>query len=53
MVKISGFGTFCVKENKGLKGRNRQTSEDMMLGARRIVNFRCSPVIVKKLIGKE
>ena len=49
---ISGFGKFCEKENKERRGRNPQTGNDLMLGARRVVIFRCSSVLRDKLNGK-
>ncbi len=48
---ISGFGKFCVKEKKERKGRNPQTGEGLMLGARRVVTFKCSSVLKDKLNG--
>jgi integration host factor subunit alpha len=48
---ISGFGKFCVKEKKERRGRNPQTGEDLMLGSRRIVHFKCSSVLKDKLKG--
>jgi integration host factor subunit alpha len=41
-VMISGFGKFYVKEKRGRRGRNPQTGEDLMLGSRRVVGFKCS-----------
>ena len=41
-VLISGFGKFCVKDKRERKGRNPATGEDMMLGPRRVVTFKCS-----------
>lgn len=41
-VKISGFGTFCVKEKKARRGRNPATGEDLTLKPRRVVTFKCS-----------
>ena len=48
-VLISGFGKFCVKDKKQRRGRNPQTSEEMMLKARRVVTFRCSGVLRNKI----
>ena len=48
-VLISGFGKFCVKEKKERKGRNPATGEDMMLAPRKVVTFRCSPVLREKI----
>ena len=41
-VLITGFGKFCVKEKSDRRGRNPATGEDLTLGARRVVRFRCS-----------
>lgn len=41
-VLISGFGKFCVKEKGKRRGRNPQSGEDLMLGERRVVRFKCS-----------
>ena len=48
-VLISGFGKFCVKEKKERKGRNPATGQDMMLAPRKVVTFRCSPVLRKRI----
>jgi len=50
-VLISGFGKFCIKEKKERRGRNPATGDDMMLDPRRVVTFRCSPVLRKKING--
>ncbi|MBW1781670.1 MAG: integration host factor subunit alpha [Deltaproteobacteria bacterium] len=46
---ISGFGKFSVLEKDPRNGRNPQTGEDLVLGARRVVTFRGSPVLRKKM----
>ena len=51
-VLISGFGKFCVKEKNERRGRNPKTGDDLTLGARRIVIFRCSGVLKDKINGK-
>jgi integration host factor subunit alpha len=51
-VLISGFGKFCVKEKKGRRGRNPQTGDDLMLGSRRVVIFKCSSLLKGKINGK-
>ena len=50
-VMISRFGKFCVKENNERRGRNPQNGAKI-LGARRVVTFRCSPVLKEKINGK-
>ena len=51
-VLISGFGKFCVKDKNDRRGRNPSTGEDLMLGARRIVTFKCSTPMKQRLNGK-
>jgi integration host factor subunit alpha len=48
-VLISGFGKFCVKDKRARRGRNPATGEDMMLDKRRVVTFKCSSVLRKKV----
>ena len=48
-VLITGFGKFCVKDKRNRRGRNPQTGEDLMLGRRRVVTFRCSGGLRKKV----
>ena len=51
-VLISGFGKFCVKEKRKRQGRNPQTGEDLILGQRRVVAFKCSGVLRDKINEK-
>jgi len=51
-VLITGLGKFCVKEKSERRGRNPATGEDLALGARRVVTFRCSTVLRDKMNGK-
>ena len=44
-VLISGFGKFCLKEKKERRGRNPSTGSPLLLDSRRVVTFRCSPVL--------
>jgi integration host factor subunit alpha len=48
-VLISGFGKFCVKKKRERRGRNPATGEDMMLGARKVVTFKCSAQLRDKI----
>jgi len=50
-VLISGFGKFCVKEKRERKGWNPATGEDIVLGPRRVVTFRCSGKLRDKING--
>ena len=49
-VKISGFGRWTVRAKKELKGRNLQTGKEMMIDARKVVKFKPSDVLRKRLI---
>jgi integration host factor subunit alpha len=48
---ISGFGKFCVNEKREQRGRNPTTGEAMMLASRKVVSFRCSGKLRKKVNG--
>jgi len=48
-VLITGFGKFYVKEKRKRKGRNPQTREDLMLGEKKVVMFKCSGVLRNKI----
>jgi integration host factor subunit alpha len=50
-VLISGFGKFSVKDKGKRMGRNPGTGEDLMLAERRVVTFKCSAVLKRKLNG--
>jgi integration host factor subunit alpha len=44
-LKISGFGSFLVREKRARMGRNPQTGEAMEITARRVVNFKHSQIL--------
>ena len=48
-VLITGFGKFSVRDKGNRRGRNPQTGEDLMLGRKRVVTFRCSGALRKKV----
>jgi integration host factor subunit alpha len=48
-VMISGFGKFCVMDKKERKGRNPSTGDSMMLAARKVVTFKCSGKLRKRV----
>ena len=50
-VLITGFGKFCVKEKGERRGRNPATGEDMMVRSRKVVTFRWSGNLRKKING--
>ena len=48
-ILISGFGKFEVKKKSARRGRNPQTTEDLQLRARKVVVFKTSGVLRKKI----
>ena len=50
-VLISGFGKFCVKGKNKRRGRNPATGEDLILRERKVVTFKCSGKLRKKING--
>ena len=50
-VLISGFGKFRVKQKAERKGRNPATGDDMMLTPRKVVTFKCSGKLRKRVNG--
>jgi integration host factor subunit alpha len=46
---ISGFGKFCGKKKRERRGRNPATGDDMILASRRVVTFRCSGQLRKRI----
>jgi integration host factor subunit alpha len=51
-VLISGFGKFIVRKKEARRGRNPQTGQDLTLDPRRVVTFKCSPVMRERVNGK-
>ena len=51
-VLLSGFGKFNVKAKSARKGRNPQTGEAVMLEARKVVTFKPSGTLRKKVNGE-
>ncbi len=48
-IKISGFGSFVMKEKKARKGRNPQTGDEIEISARRVITFKPSQVLREAL----
>lgn len=44
-LKISGFGSFVVKQKNDRRGRNPQTGETITIEARRVLSFKPSTVL--------
>jgi len=51
-VLVSGFGKFSVREKKERKGRNPATGDAMMLAPRKVVTFKCSGKLRKRINGQ-
>ena len=52
-VLVSGFGKFCVNDKKERRGRNPATGDSMMLRPRKVVTFKCSGKLRRKINGYE
>jgi integration host factor subunit alpha len=50
-VLISGFGKFCVNEKKERRGRNPATGDSMMLRPKRVVTFKVSGKLRRRING--
>jgi integration host factor subunit alpha len=50
-VLVSGFGKFCVNDKKERRGRNPATGDSMMLKPRRVVTFKVSGKLRRKVNG--
>jgi integration host factor subunit alpha len=48
---VSGFGKFVVKHKRPRRGRNPQTKEDLQLRARKVIVFKTSGVLRRKING--
>ena len=48
-ILIRRFGKFSVIDNNGRKGRNPSISKELTLEALRVVTFRSSSVLIKKI----
>ena len=44
-LKITGFGSFVVKEKKSRNARNLQTGEPITIAARKVLTFKASTVL--------
>jgi len=46
-VKLSSFGNFNLREKSARPGRNPKTGKEVMISARRVVNFKAGPKLKK------
>ncbi len=52
-IMISGFGKFQVNEKSPRKGRNPATGKTMILEKRKVVTFKCSGDLKKRINGNK
>jgi integration host factor subunit alpha len=52
-VLVSGFGKFSENDKKERKGRNPATGDSMMLRPRRVVTFKCSGKLRRRVNGND
>lgn len=50
-LKVSGFGSFVVKEKNGRRGRNPQTGEEITIDARKVLTFKASTMLKDAMNG--
>jgi integration host factor subunit alpha len=48
-VKVSGFGSFLLRDKSSRPGRNPKTGEEVPISARRVVTFRASQKLKNKI----
>ena len=48
-VKISGFGTFVLRDKRERIGRNRKTGVEVPITPRRVMTFRASQLLKEKI----
>ena len=52
-ILVSGFGKFSIRDKARRRGRNPATGKDLILESRRIVRFKSSSLLVKRINGRE
>ncbi len=48
-VKVSGFGSFLVRQKDPRRGRNPQTDQSIVISGRKVLVFKASPVLKNSL----
>ena len=51
-VLITGFGKFIVRNKAARRGRNPATGESLTLEPRKVITFKCSPLMRDRINGK-
>lgn len=49
-VKLSGFGSFTLRDKTSRPGRNPKTGEEVAISARRVVTFRSSQKLKQNVV---
>jgi integration host factor subunit alpha len=52
-VKISGFGTFLLRDKAGRVGRNPKTGVEVPITPRRVMAFRASQMLKERICAEE
>lgn len=52
-VKLSGFGSFIVRQKGERMGRNPRTRQEVPIAPRRVVTFRASSTLRERVAGAE
>ena len=52
-IKISGFGSFTLRDKNARPGRNPKTGEEVLIKERRVVTFKSGLKLKNKLEGYE
>ena len=50
-VKISGFGTFLLRDKSECVGRNPKTGVEVPITSRRVLTFRASQMLKERIVG--
>jgi len=50
-VKLSGFGHFMLRDKHARRGRNPKTGGELTISPRRVVTFRASHLLKRKVAG--
>ena len=50
-VKISGFGTFLLRDKSERVGRNPKTGVEVPITSRRVLTFRASQMLKERIVG--
>ncbi|MGI4949770.1 MAG: integration host factor subunit alpha [Janthinobacterium lividum] len=51
-VKISGFGTFVLRDKAERVGRNPKTGVEVPIAPRRVLTFRASQILRTRILGE-